>query len=634
MCYIYTYKYSYMRSFPLLCCLCVATLATHAQTFQDSLSLTPIRPRAGQAVTLSFHSDDTAFTGMKSVHGGWCSLNAKGVPQTTDLVLEKKDGAWVGSLSLPDTTVALVVFLDDATDKPRVAVPTLVYTPSGEVQPSGYKALSMVYSSGEFLFGVKRDVQKADACMQSYYDGVKDQLHTFQDRVAYKMFAKDTAQVLKLLVALPLDTTAEEQDYNVAITTAARLKNKPVSDIMTNLRNTRFPLGHWRKIDFQIRLRNEKDLEKKGLILQDFKTTFPGDSTSASPYCQAMMRSIAGSYIDKGDLPGALRYFPAGLSGMPSALLNNNIAWQACLKDVYLREALALSKASLDTIKAMEASGEGKPSYYTHAAYNKQLEAAYAGNADTYAYLLYKTGDYKKALVYEGEAIKGTAKVDASTVARYHLIMEHVAKPSKVLASLSGYMEKGITDSTMEAQFKRLYQGPGNVDGALAALGAKAAAEKQAEMVKTILNEPASGFVLRDLNGNRVSLDTLRGKTVVLDFWATWCGPCKASFPAMQKIVDKHKADNNIVLLFVDTWETADNKNKNAQEFITASPYTFHVLMDNDNQVVEKYKVSGIPTKFIIDPNGTLRFKAVGFSGDTDGTVEELESMIQLAGKP
>jgi thiol-disulfide isomerase/thioredoxin len=218
-------------------------------------------------------------------------------------------------------------------------------------------------------------------------------------------------------------------------------------------------------------------------------------------------------------------------------------------------------------------------------------------------------------------------------IADYHLFMEKVEKPSKVVASLSVYIANGQSDSTMEAQFKRLYKGSGSADDAFAALEAQVKARKQAEMVKTILNDPASKFTLVDLDGQRVSLDSLKGKTVVVDFWATCCGPCKASFPAMQKLVDHYKDDKNVAVLFVDTWENVDDKKQNAADFIKKSPYTFHILLDNDNKVVTNYKVEGIPTKFVIDAGGTLRFKAVGFDGNTDGTVDELESMIEIARK-
>ena len=99
----------------------------------------------------------------------------------------------------------------------------------------------------------------------------------------------------------------------------------------------------------------------------------------------------------------------------------------------------------------------------------------------------------------------------------------------------------------------------------------------------------------------------------------------------MQKMVTKYKDDPNVKFVFVDTWETVDQKEKNAADFIASKKYDFHVLMDNDSKVVEQFKVSGIPTKFVIDKNGIIRFKAIGFSGSDDKLVSELTAMIDMA---
>jgi peroxiredoxin len=99
----------------------------------------------------------------------------------------------------------------------------------------------------------------------------------------------------------------------------------------------------------------------------------------------------------------------------------------------------------------------------------------------------------------------------------------------------------------------------------------------------------------------------------------------------MQIAVDKYLNDKDVAFVFVDTWEKAEDKNKNAQEFITGKKYTFNVLMDNDDKVVSTFGVSGIPTKFVIDRQGKIRFKAVGFEGSAEGLAEELGSMIELA---
>jgi thiol-disulfide isomerase/thioredoxin len=146
-----------------------------------------------------------------------------------------------------------------------------------------------------------------------------------------------------------------------------------------------------------------------------------------------------------------------------------------------------------------------------------------------------------------------------------------------------------------------------------------------------MISEPAPSFALQDLNGNPVSSETLKGKTLVVDFWATWCGPCVQSMPAMQQAVAKYKDDPSVQFLFVNSWQREDDKQQVVRDFLARKKYDFTVPMDVDNKVIGAYKVDGIPTKFVIDPQGNIRFKSVGFEGGPDALVEELSMMIDLA---
>jgi len=98
----------------------------------------------------------------------------------------------------------------------------------------------------------------------------------------------------------------------------------------------------------------------------------------------------------------------------------------------------------------------------------------------------------------------------------------------------------------------------------------------------------------------------------------------------MKKAVEKYESDSWVKFLFINTWERVEEKTKNAADFIAKNDYPFHVLVDDENKVIEKYKVSGIPTKFIIDSEGNIRFKSIGFAGSDDKLVEELSTMISL----
>jgi thiol-disulfide isomerase/thioredoxin len=148
----------------------------------------------------------------------------------------------------------------------------------------------------------------------------------------------------------------------------------------------------------------------------------------------------------------------------------------------------------------------------------------------------------------------------------------------------------------------------------LASLNKILAEKMRKDVAKQIINKPAAMFTLKDVDGRTVSLESYKGKTVILDFWATWCGPCKASFPAMKMAVNKFAADSTVKFLFIHTWEREDSATVKAKKYVVDNNYPFEVLMDlkdpasGVNKVVESFKVNGIPAKFIIDKNGNIRF--------------------------
>lgn len=148
---------------------------------------------------------------------------------------------------------------------------------------------------------------------------------------------------------------------------------------------------------------------------------------------------------------------------------------------------------------------------------------------------------------------------------------------------------------------------------------------------RSTVKQKAPVFELKDLEGKVVRLEDYVGRVVVLDFWATWCVPCKASFPAMQKVVNKYVADTSVVFLFIDTWEYTKDVGPAIKDFLGRKQYTFRVLRDEKDAVVKQYGVDGIPAKFIIDKEGYIRFSMKGSNGTDEEAVNELVEMITLS---
>ena len=148
------------------------------------------------------------------------------------------------------------------------------------------------------------------------------------------------------------------------------------------------------------------------------------------------------------------------------------------------------------------------------------------------------------------------------------------------------------------------------------------------------INQPIVDFELEDLNGNKVKLSDYKGKIVFLNFWATWCPPCREEMPFMQEFYEKYKDDDIIVLTVnsnitenqgLDDSEKAERK---AREFIQKNGYTFPVLLDKDDSVWAVYQQRGIPANYVIDKEGIIRFLKPGAFTD----LEEMEAFAKAAG--
>ena len=144
-----------------------------------------------------------------------------------------------------------------------------------------------------------------------------------------------------------------------------------------------------------------------------------------------------------------------------------------------------------------------------------------------------------------------------------------------------------------------------------------------AEQLKVKAGDAAPDFKLMGLDGKEVSLASLKGKVVLLDFWATWCGPCKAAMPTMQKLHDEY-ASKGAVILGVNTWE---QKADAAKDYMASKKFTYGCLLKGDD-LATAYGISGIPTLVVIGKDGKVVEIEVGLA---DPSGAGLRKMIDAA---
>ena len=111
-----------------------------------------------------------------------------------------------------------------------------------------------------------------------------------------------------------------------------------------------------------------------------------------------------------------------------------------------------------------------------------------------------------------------------------------------------------------------------------------------------------------NLLGSSKSIADYKGKLIYLDFWASWCGPCRQSFPFLHDLQEQY-ADNGFVVIAVNVDSTLEQ----ALSFLEKFPTNYPILIDHKNEMSATYEVQGLPTSFLIDENGTVIYKHLGF---------------------
>ncbi|MEO5984015.1 MAG: TlpA disulfide reductase family protein [Ferruginibacter sp.] len=625
--------------------LLLMNIATQAQVAFDALKISTTFPRASQNISFNFNQNMSPLKSKKNIEVSVYEFTTKGMIVKEPLL--KKTGSTYSGTVMIDSNANVIAFAvnsGDAKDNNSgqgYIVP--VYHRNNEPVKGYYASAGELYAGyGSYLFGMAIELEK---CIDLLELGMKKYPDLASEVNFYKFYfgaileaKKPGAQSITLEKLKEIESKPQlnETEYNTMARWYGRYKMKVKADSLTAVKKEKFPNGNWVNEELTDKFNKEKDAQKKAVIYESYIANSTKEKIDESNVNYMKSQVAYAYYKEKNNT-----LFAKWISELPmaqKASLYNDISWNMVEKGENLPMVKKMSEeAVLWAKQQINKPTDTKPASITVKQWEEQRKEVYSMYSDTYALILYKMGEYKKGLPYAREAATIRKLKDPGRNERYALLLEKTAPASEAKKIIEDMVKLGNASSKTKEILKSLYvkelKSENGFDKYLSVLESDAKLNMIKELAKIMTNTASPKFSLKDWDGKEVSLGSLKGKILVIDFWATWCGPCIASMPGLKKAQEKLAGRDDVQFLFVNTLERADNKLENSKDFMKEKNYAFYVLMDDENKMAAAFGVTGIPQKFIIDKNGNIRFKTLGFEGNVEELANEVVIMVEMAGK-
>ncbi|HTY35896.1 MAG TPA: redoxin domain-containing protein [Bacteroidota bacterium] len=627
-----------MRMLVAMLLFCLLPVAAQEQV----ATISPAKPKIGDELVLTYNAGakNAILRDAKEISAEVLMMKPSGeMPQLVEMQMKHEGSVWKSAFKLTEqkARVLLVRFTsgDLKDDNSEHSWVTMVYGADGNALENAHGTMASLYRSGSFIdFKTTKDAE----LMKKEY-ALEKELYP-KNYAAYfapwsMMLRESPNDETKAKIKTELDALYAKAGSNgdvlaQIVTMYQQIGQKDRAEELQKAELAAHPKG---KLAENTRLNEvfaEKDAVKRASLMEKFLADFPPEAKNKEnyeSYLTSFKMSAALSQKKYDEAAKVVESMPKKDGGM-----YNSLAWPLIEKGEQLEVATAWAKKGVDLLRNPDPSS--KPPYYSTKQWKKSNETMLGMVLDTYGYGLLQLGRAAEAVPVMKEAADLTKGDDTSVNQRLVEAYLKNGDNDKAMAAAADFVQKGKSNDKIVEAYKAAYIKVKGSDKGFEEMMAQAKQsgkdELRKELAKNRVNKPAIDFALKSIDGKIVKLADLRGKVVVLDFWATWCGPCKASFPYLQQVYNKYKDNPKIMILALNTWENVSGKEREdlVKKFMADNKYTFPVLYDEG--FVEKYGVEGIPTKFVIDKKGMIQFKTIGFTGDkmVDEMITQFEMLL------
>lgn len=602
---------------------------------QGKITFQPEKPQAGKDLTVIYSPTNSKLSECNDIKMVVYQFKVA-IFATEEVVLNKSGNDWVGKVNLADSARGgcIKFYSGEITDNNSgKGFSFNCYDNSGKPVVGSSASVGIT----EIMYGslLELDIDK-EAVIRKVLDEIKAEPKLREEYIVHYIPAvlnalKDKGvDVIKAeLNNFKADPETLNETTLATLFSAASRVGSDKADSFKKVIDKKYPFGMVYQQSKVTEFRQLKDIEAKKKLFNDFKT-----NVKESNFLGMFINTIVNDLSKAGKFAEAEEFLSANGS-FANANTYNSLAYALFEKGDNLQSAEKLSSTAVSKMSSeYEKPSSPKPTYISQSEFVKNLNYSLAMFLDTYGSILLKLNKNVEALEALNESVKLSEAKEAEINENHIKALNACEKYEDLIVAAEEYYKSDSYTEPMKDLLKNAYEKSNNKNESFDVYFDKllviVKAKRFEELKKQMLNEDAPQFTLMDLDGKKVSLADYKGKTVVVDFWATWCGPCLASFPGMKKAVEKFETSGNVKFLFVNTWERVENKKQNAIDFIKKNNYPFQVLLDDNNEVITKYKVLGIPTKFFVDKNAKIKFKSVGFSGNPDKMVDEIGTILEM----